>query len=76
MSEEYNSIKQHYPELASLKGKPGEIVKNIKNHGAVIQTGSGLILLKQVQLAGKRSQSGWDFVNGMRLDVGTLIDHG
>ncbi|MDJ0569530.1 MAG: methionyl-tRNA formyltransferase [Pleurocapsa sp. MO_192.B19] len=74
LPEEYSSLKQQYSELASLSGEPGEIVKNIKNLGAVVQTGSGLLLLKQVQLAGKRSQSGWDFVNGMRLEVGTKID--
>jgi methionyl-tRNA formyltransferase len=73
---EYDRIKQEYDELASLAGKPGEIVKNVKNHGAIVQTGSGLLLLKQVQLAGKRPQSGWDFVNGMRLAVGTQIANG
>lgn len=76
LPEEYSSLKQQYSELSSLLGKPGEIVKNIKNLGAVVQTGSGLLLLKQLQLAGKRSQSGWDFVNGMRLEVGTKIDNG
>lgn len=76
LPEEYSSFKQQYLELASLGGEPGEIVKNIKNYGVVVQTGSGLLLLKQVQLAGKRSQSGWDFVNGMRLAVGTKIDNG
>ena len=76
LPEEYSSLKQQYSELASLTGKPGEIVKNIKNQGAVVQTGSGLVLLKQVQLAGKRPQSGWDFVNGMRLAVGTVINNG
>lgn len=73
---EYSSIKQQYAELTTLTGKPGQIVKNIKNHGALVQTGSGLLLLKQVQLAGKRPQSGWDFVNGMRIEVGTVIDNG
>ena len=76
LPEEYSSLKQQYSELTSLTGKPGQIVKNIKNWGAVVQTGSGLLLLKQVQLAGKRSQSGWDFVNGMRLNEGTAIDNG
>ena len=76
LPEEYSSLKQQYLELTSLTGKPGEIVKNLKNQGAVVQTGSGLLLLKQVQLAGKRSQSGWDFVNGMRLNEGTAIDNG
>jgi methionyl-tRNA formyltransferase len=76
LPEVYSSLKTQYPELALLTGKPGEIVENIKNLGAVVQTGSGLLLLTQVQLAGKRAQSGWDFVNGMRLAVGTQINHG
>ncbi len=76
LPEEYRSIQQQYSELATLKGKPGTIVKNIKNQGAIVQTSSGLLLLKQVQLAGKRAQSGWDFVNGMRIEVGTVIDDG
>lgn len=76
LPEKYSSLKQQYAEIASLKGEPGEIVKNIKNWGALVQTGSGMLLLEQVQLAGKRSQSGWDFVNGMRLNEGTKINNG
>jgi methionyl-tRNA formyltransferase len=76
LPEAYSSLKAQYSELAALTGKPGEIVQNIKNLGAIVQTGSGLLLLTQVQLAGKRPQSGWDFVNGMRLAVGTQIDRG
>ena len=76
LSDEYSNIKQQYDELASLTGQPGTIVKNIKNHGAIVQTGSGLLLLEQVQLAGKRSQSGWDFVNGMRIEAGTELGNG
>lgn len=73
---EYNSLTEKYAELTALSSEPGEIVKNIKNHGALVKTGSGFLLLKQLQLAGKRSQSGWDFVNGMRLEIGTKIDNG
>ncbi|MGL6342786.1 MAG: methionyl-tRNA formyltransferase, partial [Waterburya sp.] len=76
LTEAYSSLKAKYSELATLTGKPGQIVQNIKNLGAVVRTGSGLLLLTQVQLAGKRAQSGWDFVNGMRLAVGTQIDNG
>ena len=60
-------------ELEQLPGDSGAIAANIKNFGAVIQTGSGLLLLTQVQLAGKKAQSGWDFVNGMRLSVGEKL---
>lgn len=69
----YDIIKKQWEDLAILTGQPGEIVKNIKNLGPLVQTGEGLLLLQQVQLAGKRSQSGWDFVNGMRLEAGTKL---
>ncbi|MFO8037847.1 MAG: methionyl-tRNA formyltransferase [Sodalinema sp.] len=51
-------------------GEPGEVVQIIKNLGPVLQTGSGLLLLDEVQLAGKKTQSGWDFANGTRLEIG------
>ena len=51
-------------------GKPGEIASIIKGIGAIVQTGAGFLLLREVQLAGKRPQSGWDFVNGSRLTMG------
>ncbi|AFZ34496.1 Methionyl-tRNA formyltransferase [Stanieria cyanosphaera PCC 7437] len=73
---EFKTLKQRLTDLASLTGHPGEIVSIIKNFGAVVQTGTGLLLLKEVQVAGKRPQSGWDFVNGMRLSVGDRIDNG
>ncbi|MGB2924473.1 MAG: methionyl-tRNA formyltransferase [Limnothrix sp.] len=66
-------FEQYPPELASLKdlqvqaGQVGEVVAIAKKIGALIQTGSGLLLLKQVQPSGKKAQSGWDFVNGQRL---------
>ena len=76
LPQEYQIIKQQYPLISQLKGEPGEVVNNIKNFGALVQTGSGLLLLTQVQLAGKRPQSGWDFVNGMRITSGTRLNNG
>ena len=73
---EYQIINQQYAELKQLQGELGEVVKIIKNLGAVVQTGQDLLLLTQVQLAGKRAQSGWDFVNGMRIEPGTKIENG
>jgi methionyl-tRNA formyltransferase len=73
---EYQSVRQQYLALTTRRGKPGEIVNNVKNFGALVQTGSGLLLLNQVQLAGKRPQSGGDFVNGMRIQVGTILNNG
>lgn len=51
----------------------GTVVALVKGYGPIIQTQQGGLLLRQVQLAGKRSQSGWDFANGMRLEVGELL---
>ncbi|MEO0686700.1 MAG: methionyl-tRNA formyltransferase, partial [Cyanobacteria bacterium J06649_11] len=63
-------IQNKLPDLSNLSGKPGEVVSIVKGVGAIVETGNGLLLLQEVQLAGKRPQSGWDFVNGSRLNVG------
>ena len=68
-----SQLQEKWQELEQLSGNSGEIVTNIKNFGTVVQTGSGLLLLTEVQLAGKKSQSGWDFVNGMHLSVGEKL---
>jgi methionyl-tRNA formyltransferase len=63
-------------ELASLDfstAAPGSIVKIAKGLGPIVQTGSGCILLQEVQLPSKRSQSGADLVNGMRVEVGEVL---
>ncbi len=49
--------------------QPGAIVRLAKGLGPIIQTGDGLLLLREIQLPGKRPQSGWDFVNGSRLTL-------
>jgi len=41
-----------------------------------VATGDGFILLREVKLAGKQSQSGWDFANGARLEVGEVLGNG
>lgn len=70
---DFQKLSQQWTNLASLSGSPGEIISIVKNMGAIVQTGNGLLLLREVQPAGKRMQSGWDFVNGMRLSVGELL---
>lgn len=52
---------------------PGSVVALLKNQGALIQTGEGRLLLRELQLAGKRLQTGWDFANGTRLQVGERL---
>ncbi|NEQ24691.1 MAG: methionyl-tRNA formyltransferase [Microcoleus sp. SIO2G3] len=61
---------------ANRSAAPGTVVRLLKQQGAIVQTGNGLILLREVQPAGKRAQSGWDFVNGSRLTVGEVLENG
>jgi methionyl-tRNA formyltransferase len=70
-------LKAQY-ELSSLdrEGRPGEVMSIVKGTGPIIQTGEGMLLLREVQLAGKRVQSGWDFANGVRLAVGDILANG
>lgn len=66
-------LERQISDLSILSGNIGEIVKIAKGVGAIVQTGEGLLLLKQLQVSGKRPLSGWDFVNGMRLQVGEIL---
>jgi methionyl-tRNA formyltransferase len=51
----------------------GTVVELRKNIGFVVQTGAGMLLVTEVQPAGKRSQTGWDFANGARLKAGEVF---
>jgi methionyl-tRNA formyltransferase len=59
--------------LPQTDAAPGTLVACFKSLGPVIQTGAGLLLLREVQLPGKRPQSGWDWVNGRRLQPGEQL---
>ncbi|YAF97130.1 MAG: methionyl-tRNA formyltransferase [Nodularia sp. CChRGM 3473] len=76
LTPELQELSQKLPDLSNISGNPGEVVSIAKGMGAIAQTGKGLLLLREVQLAGKRPQSGWDFVNGNRLTVGEVLGHG
>jgi methionyl-tRNA formyltransferase len=52
---------------------PGTIVGLLKGHGPLVQTGDGLLLLRQVKPSGKQAQAGADFVNGSRLQIGESL---
>lgn len=69
-------LEQQWSFLSANSGSPGEVISLVKGIGPVIQTGEGLLLLREVQLAGKRVQSAWDFANGMRLAVGEVLGNG
>ncbi len=71
------------PEIQKLRAKidnldptntlPGTTIDIAKGLGPIVQTGSGSILLREVQLSGKRPQSGADLVNGTRLAIGEIF---
>ncbi|WP_267383803.1 methionyl-tRNA formyltransferase [Cyanobacterium sp. uoEpiScrs1] len=69
----FQPLQQQSQNLLILQGKPGEILSNFKHLGPVVQTGEGLLLLQEVQLSGKRRQSGWDFFNGTHVNVGEIF---
>jgi methionyl-tRNA formyltransferase len=70
---EFQELANRVGDLSALTGELGQVVSIIKGMGAVIQTGDGHLLLLEVQPSGKRSQSGWDFVNGTRMTVGEVF---
>ncbi|BAY76523.1 methionyl-tRNA formyltransferase [Nostoc linckia NIES-25] len=73
---EFQQLLHKLSDLSNISDRPGVVVSIVKGIGAIVQTGEGLLLLREVQLAGKRPQSGWDFVNGSRLTVGEVFDTG
>ena len=70
---EYIKLSSYLENLDSFTGEIGEIVKIIKNFGFVVQTNNGLLLVLEVQLAGKKLQSAWNFINGTRLKIGEKL---
>jgi methionyl-tRNA formyltransferase len=73
---ELRKLEQDLSSLPTQSACPGEVVSIAKGIGPVIQTGEGLLLLREVQLAGKRPQPGWDFANGSRMSVGEVLEKG
>lgn len=63
-------LENYREELFTIIGETGTIVKIIKGIGIVVKTGEGLLLLTEVQPAGKKPQKATDFANGMRLNLG------
>jgi methionyl-tRNA formyltransferase len=68
---------EYAPAIAQVQTQPdtvpGTVRAIVKNFGVVVQTSDGPLLLAQVQPAGKKPQSGWDFANGLRVAVGEVF---
>ena len=70
---EFQKLPAYLNNIDARSGEVGEIMKTIKNFGFIVQTGKGLLLILEVQLAGKKLQSAWNFINGTRLNLGEKL---
>lgn len=58
---------------ADGRGTPGEIIESGKS-GLLVQTGAGVLALREVQLAGKKRMSVGDFLRGNHVETGILFE--
>ena len=70
---ELQKLQKAWSSDSEVSENVGEVVKVIKGLGPIVQTGAGCLFLWQLQLAGKKAVSGWDFANGTRLAVREVI---
>jgi methionyl-tRNA formyltransferase len=70
---ELQELARHFNPQSLKQGEPGEIVGIVKHWGPIVQTQAGYLLLTELQLSGKRAQSGWDLVNGNHLAMGDRL---
>ena len=70
---EFKTLAQNWSSLSQVTGQPGEIVQIVKKFGPIIQTGDGLLLLREVKPPAKKAQSGLDFANGYRVQIGEIM---
>ncbi|CAM3948651.1 methionyl-tRNA formyltransferase [Paenibacillus alkaliterrae] len=54
---------------------PGTVIA-ADNNGIIVQTGDGMLALKEIQPAGKRTMSAADWLKGARLEAGTRLGDG
>jgi methionyl-tRNA formyltransferase len=54
------------------KGKPGEILR-VDRHGILVAAGVGGLLLREVQLEGKKRMHAAEFARGFDLPVGLVL---
>lgn len=64
------------PKAEASGQAPGRVVQIAKGLGPIIETGAGWLLLREVQLPGKRPQTGSNFVNGNHVDIGEQLGNG
>lgn len=55
------------------KGKPGEVLR-IDKHGILVAAATGGLLLREVQLEGRKKMHAAEFARGYNLPVGTVLE--
>lgn len=66
----YAAWQDWQPESAAA---PGNVLAIAKSEGPIVATREGALLLLQVQPAGRKPLSGWDWANGLRLQEGVCL---
>ncbi len=64
-------MKVHRARLVDAQGEPGHILTASKS--IIVGTGAGALELIEVQLPGRRAQSGRDVINSGRLAEGMVL---
>jgi methionyl-tRNA formyltransferase len=55
------------------KGKPGEVVR-VDKHGILVAAGEGGLLLREVQIEGRKRMHAAEFARGYNLPVGMILE--
>lgn len=58
---------------SSAEEAPGTVLAVDKSRGILIQTGGGILILKQLQLATRKSLDFRAFLNGTQVKIGTIL---
>ena len=60
--------------LSESKSKPGEIL-DVSPEGITIAAGEGGIVIKELQIEGKRKMTAKEFISGHRISIGEILEH-
>lgn len=67
-----NALKVYRLDLGEGNGKPGEVLRADKT-GITVACGEGAVRFTEVQASGKKRMRAADFLNGVKVPVGTIL---
>ena len=71
-NEQNMKIWQTEPADSAKSGKPGEVLE-LSGDAILVQTGEGVLAIKELQPAGKKRMSAADYLKGPKIQVGDLF---